>query len=269
MPYMDINLMGQAFSDCLLLNVGSAAFELEHDWFTKQDLVIRTAAGGAGTLLVEGTDYTLSIESEELSDRVTAAVGSARNVFHMVTISNATYQTGNLYFSGKYIADSNCADDTVPTGAILPYGGTIAPAGWLLCDGTPVSRWTYRRLFAVIGTAFGVGDGSTTFNVPNMKGVSPTGVGAQDVDGRTKTGPALGEAREDAFQGHSHSSWSRTSGSVRLTDIAASSGYSRVSEYTNKNGDIGKPIEEGSYGPPRIEEYTHGPEIGVNFIVKT
>lgn len=111
MSYMDINLTGETFTDYQLSDVGASAFELEHDWFTKQDLVIRTAAGGGGTLLVEGTDYTLSVESEDLSDRVTAAVGSGRNVYHNIAIINATYQSGSLYFSGKYIADSNSAED--------------------------------------------------------------------------------------------------------------------------------------------------------------
>jgi microcystin-dependent protein len=53
-----------------------------------------------------------------------------------------------------------------PAGSILNYSGTTAPDGYLLCDGSAVSRTTYAALFAAIGTTFGVGDGSTTFNVP-------------------------------------------------------------------------------------------------------
>lgn len=103
---MNINLTGTTFTDYHLANVGASAFGLAHDWFTRQDLVIRTAAAGGGTLLVEGTDYTLDTESLDLSERVSAAVGSGRNVFREVAIINATYQTGNLYLSGKYVADS-------------------------------------------------------------------------------------------------------------------------------------------------------------------
>jgi len=110
MGFMDINLTGQAFSDYKLTDVGSDAYQLEHDWFTKEDLVITTEPGGGGTPLSEGTDYQLSEEDEELSQRVTAAVGSTRTVYHYITIINATYQTGDLYHSGKYIADSNSAD---------------------------------------------------------------------------------------------------------------------------------------------------------------
>lgn len=53
-----------------------------------------------------------------------------------------------------------------PTGTILPFGGNSAPTGFLLCDGSAVSRTTYATLFAVIGTTYGSGDGSTTFNLP-------------------------------------------------------------------------------------------------------
>ena len=58
---------------------------------------------------------------------------------------------------------------SVPTGSILPYGGSTAPAGWLICNGGAISRTTYENLFAVIGTSYGAGDGSTTFNLPNGK----------------------------------------------------------------------------------------------------
>lgn len=56
----------------------------------------------------------------------------------------------------------------LPTGTVLPYGGSSAPTGFLLCDGSAVSRTTYADLYAVIGDTYGSGDGSTTFNVPNL-----------------------------------------------------------------------------------------------------
>jgi microcystin-dependent protein len=58
----------------------------------------------------------------------------------------------------------------VPTGSINAWSTNTAPTGWQLCDGTEVSRTTYAALFAVIGTTYGAGDGSTTFNLPNLKG---------------------------------------------------------------------------------------------------
>jgi len=64
----------------------------------------------------------------------------------------------------------NAIEQAIPTGTTLPYGGDSAPAGWLLCDGSAVSRTTYASLFAILGTKFGAGDGSTTFNLPDMRG---------------------------------------------------------------------------------------------------
>lgn len=56
------------------------------------------------------------------------------------------------------------------TGTVLDFGGSAAPTGWLLCYGQAISRATYAPLFAAIGTTFGVGDGSTTFNLPDCRG---------------------------------------------------------------------------------------------------
>jgi len=282
MGFMNINLTGQAFSDYKLTDVGSSAYQLEHDWFTKEDLVITTGAGGGGTPLSEGVDYQLSEEDEELSQRVTAAVGSTRTVYHYITIINATYQTGDLYHSGKYIADSNSAEDQLPPGVILPFGGTAAPTGWLLCDGSAVSRLTYRRLFDVIGEAFGVGDGSTTFNVPNTKGISLTGVGSQDINGRTKTGPALGSVREDQMQGHRHLELSNDTNTDTQTPTANDAVsrsltgtsvlcYHMVKPSNGSEATIGRssvPVNDGDNGDPRTGFYTHGPELGVNHIIK-
>jgi microcystin-dependent protein len=69
-----------------------------------------------------------------------------------------------------------CADIAVwyaavdPAGRIEQYGGSSAPTGWLECDGSAVSRATYARLFTAVSTTWGVGDGSTTFNLPDFRG---------------------------------------------------------------------------------------------------
>lgn len=71
----------------------------------------------------------------------------------------------------------------IPVGTINPYAGAAAPSGWLLCDGAAVSRTTYASLFSVIGETFGVGDGSTTFNVPDLRRRAPLGKGTSDAIG--------------------------------------------------------------------------------------
>ncbi|HYL49486.1 MAG TPA: tail fiber protein, partial [Stellaceae bacterium] len=64
----------------------------------------------------------------------------------------------------------------VPSGVVVPFAGASAPSGWLLCYGQAVSRTTYATLFATIGTTFGSGDGSTTFNLPDLRGRAAFGV---------------------------------------------------------------------------------------------
>ena len=98
--------IGVVFTDSLRNSVGAAAFSIDHDFFIKQDLVVRTAAGGGGTLLTEDTDYTLGGEDTVLSAATTAAVGAGRNVMHTITVINAAYQACDLYFSGKFVADA-------------------------------------------------------------------------------------------------------------------------------------------------------------------
>ena len=87
-----------------------------------------------------------------------------------VNIYNKNEDKLNLVAGGTVYADA-------PVGAIIPYGGVTVPDGFLLCQGQAVNRTTYAELFAVIGTAFGSGDGSTTFNVPDLRDKAVMGVG--------------------------------------------------------------------------------------------
>jgi len=79
-----------------------------------------------------------------------------------------------------------------PVGSVISFAGSEAPAGWLLCDGTAYSRTTYSALFAVTGTAYGNGNGSTTFNVPDLRGRVSVGLDATDEN--LAAADALGEA---------------------------------------------------------------------------
>ena len=68
--------------------------------------------------------------------------------------------------------------DIIPSGVITPYAGSSAPIGYLMADGADVSRTTYANLFTVIGTTYGSGDGSTTFNLPDLRQKFPLGKAA-------------------------------------------------------------------------------------------
>lgn len=96
--------------------------------------------------------------------------------------------SGHLPMAGKKVtglADGTAATDAatkgqldaaMPIGAVTAYAGTTAPAGWALCNGAAVSRTTYAGLFAVVGTTYGAGDGTTTFNLPDLRGRVPAGL---------------------------------------------------------------------------------------------
>ena len=79
---------------------------------------------------------------------------------------------------GRIVALEELTIASFPSGVVTPFAGSAAPDGWLLCNGAAVSRATYADLFTVLGTTFGVGDGSTTFNLPDLRGRMAVGAGA-------------------------------------------------------------------------------------------
>jgi microcystin-dependent protein len=89
------------------------------------------------------------------------------------------------------------------TGAVFYVGSSTCPAGSLDADGAAISRTANARLFAKIGTTFGVGDGSTTFNKPDLRGIFVRGVGSQTFGSETYTG-TLGTKQNDNLQSHTH-----------------------------------------------------------------
>jgi len=82
------------------------------------------------------------------------------------------------YVDGVTSAIQTQFNTNTPAGVVNMWVGAAAPTGWLLCDGSAVSRTTYSALFAVISTTYGVGNGSTTFNLPDLLGRVPMGAGA-------------------------------------------------------------------------------------------
>ena len=121
---------------------------------------------------------------------------ATNNAVHMSILENGnvgighTSPTAKLHVDGDLIVtgtvDVGSSGFSVSSGFILPFGGGTAPSGWLECDGAAVSRSTYSDLFAIIGTIYGAGDGSTTFNLPDLQGRVIMGQGGSTAN-RTPT----------------------------------------------------------------------------------
>lgn len=113
-----------------------------------------------------------------------------------------------------------------PIGSITAYTLAISPPGWLICDGTEVSRVTYKSLFAVIGITFGTGNNSTTFNLPNYLGAFLRGTGTNG----NYSGPSLNMSQTHATQTHTH-----TANSV-VTDPGHVHSQTTVNDDFNNSG---------------------------------
>jgi microcystin-dependent protein len=95
------------------------------------------------------------------------------------------------------------AQSLLPAGAVMPFAMNSAPSGWLAADGAAVSRTTYATLFAAISTTHGVGDGSTTFNLPDLRGIFVRGSGSQTISGTTYSG-TFAAKQQDELKSHDH-----------------------------------------------------------------
>lgn len=104
----------------------------------------------------------------------------------------------------------------IPTGALFPFAAPVAPGGYLLCDGSAVARGTYPALYALLGVTYGSGDGSTTFNVPDMRGRAAVGLGTNaDVAALgANDGVAVGSRRPK----HNHTNGLSASHNLSLPD---------------------------------------------------
>ena len=108
---------------------------------------------------------------------------------------------GELRYDGKRLLNVDDLAGMIPSGAVLYFAGQTAPAGWLKANGAAVSRTAYAALFAAIGTTYGAGDGSTTFNLPDLRGEFMRGWD----DGRgIDRGRVFGSAQSDELKAHTH-----------------------------------------------------------------
>lgn len=161
--------------------------------------------------------------------------------------------------------------NSVPTGGLMMWGTGTAPTGWLLCAGAAVSRSTYSALFAIIGTTFGVGDGSTTFNVPNYTNRTPYGT----------TVGATGGSADAVVVSHTHTATSTVTDPGHTHTIAGnfatgigggSSGANNTFGFvTNTNSALTGVTVATTNASTGVSATNANlpPYLGINFIIKT
>lgn len=184
-------------------------------------------------------DATKALTVARLLDRT--ATTSRAGVVTLAT--NAQTQTGTDATRAVTPASlASAASLLVPPGAVLPFAMNVVPSGWLAANGAAVSRTLYPALFAAIGTLYGVGNGSTTFNLPDLRGYFVRGSG-KNTD-NTESG-TFGERQEDALKTHSHVTniGGVTAGNSGFTGVVISggilSGGAGTKDYSSGNPSTG------------------------------
>lgn len=144
-------------------------------------------------------------------------------------------------------------------GEIFATAQTSCPVGTLPADGSAVSRTTYAELFKNIGTTYGVGDGSTTFNLPNTQGVFIRGAGSQTISSITYTG-TQGTTQGDQIQGHQHFYYDNQSGSGS-SGAAGTSSFRQLTTHGALQAD-------GTNGTPRTGSETRPANISALYCIR-
>ncbi len=188
------------------------------------------------------------------------------------TDSAATYVLKRFTFANLWtwvLSKLTTTGAGTPIGTYIQHAGATAPTGFLACDGAAVNRTTYAALFAVVSTTYGVGDGSTTFNLPDARGLVMVGAGSHGTmtraDASAFNGGTVGASRNDQMQGHYHNfnggDYNREVGGHVTGSEMAQVG----TVYTNK---VRAAISDGTNGTPRTGNETRPAEIAVLVCIK-
>ena len=159
----------------------------------------------------------------------------------------------------------------VPVGVVQMWAGKAAPAGWLLCQGQAVSRTTYAALYAVCGTAYGTGDGSSTFNLPDLRARMPIGLSGSGAF--NALGNAGGEENHtlttDEMPSHKHPVTAGTNMpilGVWNTNVVAGPSWRSISSTTGNDGTLGVVTTSNTGGGGAHNNMP--PYMVVNFIIR-
>lgn len=258
------------------------------------------------TLTVQGITSVGANLSVTGNIAVSASTASTSASNGALTVAGGAGVAGNLNVGGTIVTPtmpagtSNTAvattafvqNNSVPTGALMMWSTASAPTGWLLCNGTAVSRTVYAALFAAIGTTFGSGDGSTTFNVPNYNNRTAVGAGglyALGATGGSKDSIVVSHTHTATANTYSHQHFVVKNGTViELGDITTTNSVSEAATQagaTNQSYVMRPGSGVADVGLSSADSHTHTitvgttgssgtdanmpPYLAINFIIKT
>lgn len=153
------------------------------------------------------------------------------------------------YFDGtNWNEVGNVAGDTLPIGAIVPYGGWNAPTGWLICNGALLNKTAYPELFNAIGYSFGGEDGGATFGLPDLRGRVPVGEkdSDSDFDGMGTTGGSKELQQHNHVLGKSAGAGSSTDWAYTVQNVQNAGSVSTENAGTGNSGNL-QPYQTVNY----------------------
>lgn len=184
-------MLGVGSVDLGRVNFAKTGFRLDSfdgkaEWESNTTMLV-SALAGANTSIGLGTLNNGNVAIVHRTDA--AAVGSLNGLHVLKTPGNyANLAAATLSQNAIQNSPTSSPAPLLPAGSVIMWSGSSAPSGWLLCDGSAISRTTYASLFAIAGTTYGVGDGSTTFNVPDLRDRFPLGKGTNNSTLGAQTG---------------------------------------------------------------------------------
>jgi microcystin-dependent protein len=193
----------------------------------------------------------------------TVTPAKLNDVVDLATVTNI--QTADIADGQVTLAKLVTAvqESLLPAGAVQAFAMNNAPNGWLAADGTAVSRSTYAALFAAISTTYGAGDGSTTFALPDLRGIFVRGSGSQTISGITYN-KTFAAKEGDAFQGHFHAATTTAAAIVGGAVLAGGGGATNVGSTVTVTG----ATTDGSNGTPRTASETRPANIALLYCIK-
>lgn len=213
----------------------------------------------AGNPVVAGTDIDTAWANPTMSDIATALTNSlprdgSAPMTGQLTLTAANPTDARHATSKAYVDNFLAYATGLFVGAIVPAAGTAVPAGYLLCDGQAVSRTTYAALFAVIGVIYGAGDGSTTFNLPDLRNEFVRGRGGAR---------AVGSKQIASIVSHTHGVTDPTHTHAATVTVNNGDAYHQHSGNTLGAGDHqhGMPAETGSGGSTTVVSRANGAAV--------